>query len=216
MACWDAGNLLEGKGLLLPLRVSCHMRRERVPLSRTAENGWERRVLGNQAACTGLLRCVGESKLGLKGGEGKHVLSVMQKIGQILLKTLLALWPQHVGTCSSHWIIQKWTWTCWDIPVKVPTKQNSRKAIGENESNVFLIHSVMRCSPSIAENSSVTSQSWECNRKSEDNCVEAVKLSYPALQETKILSRPDKKRYFCFPISYNFEGRWLNSIRERS
>lgn len=83
------------------------MRREKVPFSRTAEKGWERRILGKQEACTGLLRCIGKSKPALRGGEGKHILSVMHKFGQILLKTLPALWPQHVGTCGSHWIIQK-------------------------------------------------------------------------------------------------------------
>lgn len=61
-------------------------------------------------------------------------------------------------------------------------------------------------SPFSAENTAVTPQTWACKRKN-DYCVKAMKLSYPALQETKILCRLDKKTYLCFQISYNFEGK---------
>jgi len=59
-----------------------------------------------QNTCTGLLRCVGKSQVGLRRGERKHVLSVMQKLRQISLKTLPALWSQNIGTRRPRWIIQ--------------------------------------------------------------------------------------------------------------
>lgn len=57
-------------------------------------------------------------------------------------------------------------------------------------------------SPSLTENSTVTSQTGGggggvrgggAKGKSEDHCVEAMELPYPALPETKILSRADKQ-----------------------
>lgn len=68
----------------------------------------------------------------------------------------------------------------------------------EKISHVFLVASVMWYSPYVAENTAVTSQTWGCKGKSEDQCLEAMKLSYPALQETKVLSIPDKKKIPLF------------------
>lgn len=79
---------------------------ESCPLEGCRERMGEKSHGERQKACTGLLKCVGKSELGLSR-EGKHILSLMQKPRQISLKTLPALWSQHIGTCRSHWIIQQ-------------------------------------------------------------------------------------------------------------
>lgn len=80
---------------------------ESSPLKDCRERVGEKSHGEKQEAHTGLLKCVGKRELGLTGGEGKRVLNVMQKLRQISLKTLPALWSQHRGTCRCHWIIQQ-------------------------------------------------------------------------------------------------------------
>lgn len=77
---------------------------ESCPLEGCRERMAEKSHGEKQKACPGLLKCVGKSELGLRG-EGKHVLSLMQKPRQTSLKTLPALWPHHIGTYGSPWII---------------------------------------------------------------------------------------------------------------